>query len=131
MPATTHTSRHSRQKSQTLVKDENLLASLGNLIAQLEDIVDLTSQQIAALSNLARVHDMLKQKYSPGRGVMQLSQNITFVQLQLRIEARVQELGEFVRRAQRVKSYVRQTSDAKKCEAGIKLTTKTSWMMWF
>lgn len=131
MTVTTHTSRHSPQKSQTLVKDENLLASLGNRIAQLEEMVDLTSQQMAALSNLARVHDMLKQKYSPGRGVMQLSQNITFVQLQLRIEARVQELGEFVRRAQRVKSHVRQTSDGNRCEAGIELTTKTSWIMWF
>lgn len=114
MTATTHTSRHSPQwtETQALVKDENLLASLGSCVAQLEEIVDLTSQQIAALSNLARVHDMLKQKYSPGRGVMQLSQNITFVQLQLRIEARMQELGEFVRRAQKAKSYVRQSSGA-------------------
>lgn len=118
---TVTTNSHSSQwtKAQALIKDESLLASLGNVIAQIEKIVDLTGQQIAALNNLVRLHDMLKQKYPPGRGVMQLSQNINFVQLQLRLEGRLQELGALHRRAENAKSCVRQHSDGERWESGV------------
>lgn len=92
-----------------LVENENLTraASLGNRMSQLEEIVDLTTQQIAALSNLARVHDLLAQQRGSVKGVMQLSQNIAFVQLQLRLEKRVKDFEELLRRVRRVKSCVR------------------------
>lgn len=106
MTATTDSHSSQWTKAQALIKDESLLASLGNAIGHIEEIVDLTSQQIAALNNLVRLQDMLKQKYSPGRGVMQLSQNLNFVQLQLRLEGRIQELGTLLRRAEKAKSCV-------------------------
>lgn len=119
MTATTDSHSSQWTKTLALIKDESLLASLGNAIGHIEEIFDLTSQQIAALDNLVRLHDMLKQKHSPGRGVMQLSQNINFVQLQLRLEARIQELGALLRRAEKAKSCVRQHSDGETWRSGV------------
>lgn len=119
-------------KRQTLVENENLSASLDNYISQLEEIVGLTSQQIAALSNLARLHDILEHGDIGGkdRGVMHLSQNIPFVQLQFRLEDRMKELGEHLRRAQKAKSCVRCPYGGGGWDSEVKLTTEASSMMW-
>lgn len=106
---TTSTSRHALQsrKRKTLAKDESLSASLDTCIAQLEDILDLTRQQLSALDNLAELHRMLKLRNPSANGVMDLSHNNAFVQMQFGLEQRVQELGSLARRAQNAKSYVR------------------------
>ncbi|KAJ4392268.1 hypothetical protein N0V93_005893 [Gnomoniopsis smithogilvyi] len=93
-----------RTKTQTLIKDQDLSNSLGNCIAQIEGIVDLTSQQLAALEDLTTVHDVLGQNDISARGIMQLSRNPSFVKLQLRLEGRMKELEELLRRTQNAKS---------------------------
>lgn len=133
MTATTRNSRHSPRwtKRQKLVENENLTraASLGNRIAQLQDILDLTSQQAAAIFNLVRVHNILEKTYPSDRGVMHLSKNIAFVQLHLRLERRVMDFEQLLRRAHKVKSCVSRPSDGERWESGAKLTTESSWMI--
>lgn len=131
MTATTHVTKHSPQwiMRQMLFKDESLSASLGNYIEQLEEIVNLTSQQIAALSNLARVHGILEHENPSGKGVMHLSQNIAFVQLQFGLEERTKEFEELLRRARKAESCVRRSSDGERWQSGATLTTEDSCTM--